>query len=149
VTRVATPMEREPGAEQREIAMEETTKEPAKVGSGGLFDGIAQFAIKTVIVCAAIVVSSIIMLDYLDDYVSRRMEQVEATIKPLTSLGGRQFWTKLERALEQQADPASDVSPEKKRKILAQIKVISDRWRPFLNEAATSIAGESNPPPKQ
>ena len=129
--------------------MEETTKEPAKVASGGLFDGIAQFAIKTVIVCAAIVVSSIIMLDYLDDYVSRRMEQVEATIKPLTSLGGRQFWTKLERALEQQADPASDVSPERKRKILAQIKVISDRWRPFLNEAATSITGEPSPPPKQ
>ena len=36
-----------------------------------------------------------------------------------------------------------DLSPEKKQKILSQIKIVSDRWRPFLTEAAAAIEGES------
>jgi hypothetical protein len=39
-------------------------------------------------------------------------------------------------------------SPEKERKILAQIKIIFDRWRP-LSEAASVITGESKEPAKQ
>jgi hypothetical protein len=127
----------------------EGTKEPASPGDGRLYEAIVQFAIKTVIVCAAIVVSGVIMLDYLDDFISRRMEQMEATMRPFTRIGGKQFWTKLELELEKQADPSADLSPEQKRKILSQIKIISDRWRPFLSEAASSIAGEPSPPAKQ
>jgi hypothetical protein len=41
------------------------------------------------------------------------------------------------------ADPRTDLSPEKKQKILSQIKIVSDRWRPFLTEAAAAIEGES------
>jgi hypothetical protein len=131
------------------IDMDEPTKEPASRSGPRLYDAVVLFAIKTVIVCAAIVVSSVIMLDYLDDFVGRRMEQMEATLRPFTKMGGKQFWGKLEEELGKQANPASDISPEQKRKILSQIKIISDRWRPFLSEAAASIAGEPSPPPKQ
>jgi hypothetical protein len=109
---------------------------------------IGQFAVKTVIVAGAIVVSAWIMLDVLDDFADRRMQQFERTLRAATSLGGRQFWNKLENQLERLADPKSDLPPEKKQKILAQIKVISERWRPFLMEAAASIEGETNKPPK-
>jgi hypothetical protein len=109
---------------------------------------IGQFAIKTVIVAGAIVVSTWIMLDVLDDFADRRMQQFERTLGSATSLGGRQFWTKLENQLEQLADPKSDMPAEKKQKILSQIKVISDRWRPFLMEAAASIEGETKQPAK-
>ena len=107
---------------------------------------IGQFLIKTVIVAVAIVVSAWIMLDVLDDFADRRMQQFERTLRSATSLGGRQFWTKLENQLEELADPKADLPPEKKQKILAQIKVISDRWRPFLQEAASSIEGKPDKP---
>jgi hypothetical protein len=109
---------------------------------------IGQFAIKTVIVAGAIVVSAWVMLDLLDDFADRRMQQLERTMRSATSLGGRQFWTKLENQLEQLADPKSDLPPEKKQKILAEIKVISERWRPFLMEAAAAIEGETKQPAK-
>jgi hypothetical protein len=105
---------------------------------------IGQFAIKAVIMAVAIVVSTWIMLDMLDDFADRRMQQFERTLQSATSIGGRQFWTKLEKQLDQLADPKSDISPEKKQRILAQIKLISERWRPFLMEAVASIEGESN-----
>jgi hypothetical protein len=125
--------------------MDEATKEPAARRSMSFYGAVVLFAIKTVIVCLAIVVSGVIMLDYLDDFMGRRMDQMEATLR----MGGKQFWTKLEEGLAKQADPASDLSPEQKRKILSHIRIISDRWRPFLIEAASSITGEPNPPPKQ
>jgi hypothetical protein len=127
--------------------MDETTSAPAPRGGMRLYDAVVLFVIKTVIVCAAIVVSSVVMLDYLDDFIGRRMEHMEATLRPF--MGGKQFWSRIEEELGKQADPASDLSPEQKRKILSQIKIISDRWRPFLTEAASSITGEPSPLPKQ
>ena len=80
--------------------------------------------------------------------VSRRMEQLELALKPVTSLGGRQFWSRLEAELDRQAAPAADMPPEKKRKLLAQIKIIADRWRPFLTEAAAATNGVAKEPGK-
>jgi hypothetical protein len=105
---------------------------------------IGQFAIKAVIVAVTVVVAAWIILDMLDGFADRRMQQFERTLQFATSIGGRQFWSKLENQLDQLADPKSDIAPEKKQRVLAQIKVISDRWRPFLMEAVASIEGESS-----
>ena len=107
---------------------------------------IGQFALKTAIVAVAIVLSAWVMLDVLDGFATRRMQQLETTIRSATVIGGRQFWTRLEDELDKLADPRADISPEKKRKILSQIKVISDRWRPFLSEVASSITGDAGQP---
>jgi hypothetical protein len=101
-----------------------------------------------VIIAAAIVVSAWIMLDILDDFADRRMQQIERSLRSATSLGGRQFWAKLENQLDQLADPKSDLPPEKKAKILAQIKVVADRWRPLLLEAAAAVEGDAPKPQK-
>jgi hypothetical protein len=100
------------------------------------------------IITAAIVVSAWIMLDILDDFADRRMQQFERSLRSATSLGGRQFWAKLENQLDQLADPKSDLPPEKKAKILAQIKVVADRWRPLLLEAASAVEGDAPKPQK-
>ena len=109
---------------------------------------IGHFLVKTVIIAGAILVSAWIMLDLLDDFADRRMQQFERTLRSATSLGGRQFWTKLENQLAELADPRADIPPEKKQKILGEIKVISDRWRPFLMEAAAAFEGETKQPAK-
>jgi hypothetical protein len=109
---------------------------------------IGHFLVKTVIIAGAILVSAWIMLDLLDDFADRRMQQFERTLRSATSLGGRQFWTKLENQLAELADPRADIPPEKKQKILGEIKVISDRWRPFLMEAAAAVEGETKQPAK-
>jgi|EndMetStandDraft_3_1072993.scaffolds.fasta_scaffold173277_2 hypothetical protein len=127
-------------------------KQAAKKQAARKIGSLSQFAIKTAIVAAAVVVSAWIMLDVLDDFADRRMQQFERTLRSATSLGGRQFWTKLENQLDALADPRSDFSMEKKQKLLTQIRAISDRWRPFLLEAASAIegptpaAGPSRPP---
>lgn len=121
----------------------ETSQEPTPQSADTGLGPIGRFLIKTVIVCAAIIVSGWIMLDLLDDFASRRMEQFERTVRAVTALGGHRFWTKLESELDRLADPRADLSPEKKQKILSQIKVVSDRWRPFLNEAAAAIEGDT------
>jgi hypothetical protein len=110
---------------------------PAVVGLGP----IGLFLAKTVIVSAAIVVSAWIVLEVLDDFASRRMQQLEQTLRSAMSIGGRQFWTKLEGELDRLAGPTMDLPPEKKQKLLSQIRVVSDRWRPFIVEMASAIDG--------
>jgi hypothetical protein len=119
---------------------QESTSQSTESGLGP----VGLFLLKTVIVCAAIIVSGRIMLELLDDFAVRRMEQVERTVRAATVIGGNRFWTKLESELDRLADPKTDLSPEKKQKILSQIKIISDRWRPFLVEAASTIEGDFN-----
>jgi hypothetical protein len=55
-------------------------------------------------------------------------------------VGGAQFWTKVEGELERAVDPAHDMPPEKKRKLLSQIHILVERWRPFVAEVAPLFA---------
>jgi len=122
----------------------EASREPATQAAANSPVGpLGQFVFKTAVVAGAILLSGWIMLDMLDDFATRRMQQLDTTIR--SAFGGRQFWTKLEDELERLADPRSDLSPEKKQKILSEIKIISARWRPFLLEARSAIVGEDSP----
>ena len=60
----------------------ETTDEMTSRPAEGSLGPIGQFLIKTVIVAAAIVVSAWILLDVLDDFADRRMQQVDARCSP-------------------------------------------------------------------
>lgn len=100
---------------------------------------IGLFLIKTVIVVGAIVA----IMTYADTLVQQRIASIQKNIGPI---GGRAFWTKVEAELDRMADPKSDLPAAKKKKLLNDIKVISERWRPFLNAA---IGPLENPPAKQ
>lgn len=118
---------------------------------------IAQFAVKTGIVAAACFLVFVFTVMYLDSVIDSRVEQfrsatklvwtkLEAAGTSATKLGGRDFWTKLERELDNQASPAADLPAAKKKKILAEIRVVADRWRPFVKEALSAITGETEKP---
>jgi hypothetical protein len=115
------------------------SSERRKVNKSRRSASVGQFAVKTMIVAAAVVVSTWIMLDVLDAFADRRMQQLEQMLRATTSLGGRQFWTNIENQLDALADPKSDLPPDRRQKILANVKVVSDRWRPFMREAASAI----------
>ncbi len=100
---------------------------------------IITFLIKTVIIVAAIIG----ILSYINSLAEERIVQVKETFG---HVGGRAFWAKLEDQLDSLADPKSDIKPEKKEKILKQIRIISERWRPFLNEAMGPISERPNKP---
>ena len=110
---------------------------------------VIQFAIKTAIVAVAVVLSITYLISYVDELAQIRIQEFRATtvqeLRAATRFGGREFWTKIEHEIERMAAPESDLPPEKKKKILAEIKVISDRWRPFVSELSTVVGSSGDP----
>ena len=62
-----------------------------------------------------------------------------------TKVGGAQFWAKVDGELERGTDPAHEIPPEKKKKLLSQIHVLVERWRPFVAEIAPLFADFHSP----
>jgi hypothetical protein len=108
---------------------------------------LGRFAAKTAIVAAAVTISVWIIagqiFDRIDDLVDRATEQLQAM---RSGFGGRDFWKRLEIELEKAADPQNDMPPEKRDKLLAELRVVVARWRPFVSEAAVLF---SDKPPHE
>src|SRR4051812_46277060 len=99
--------------------------------------GIGPFAVKGLIVTALVVTASFLVIDRLDSTLEERIRPAMGAIH-----GGREFWAKFERELERLADPKNDIPAEKKAKLLAQVRAIADRWRPFVVEVV-SVADQT------
>jgi hypothetical protein len=52
--------------------------------------------------------------------IERVVENTEAKMQQYMKVGGAQFWAKVEGELERAADPAYELPPEMKRKLLSQ-----------------------------
>jgi hypothetical protein len=113
--------------------------------------GVGQFALKAGIVIGLIagtaVMSTALLWPTIERIVvnaqanfERIVVNAEAKMQELTKVGGPQFWMKVERELERAAEPARDLPPEQKQKILSQIHVVVERWRPFIAELAPLFA---------
>jgi hypothetical protein len=60
---------------------------------------------------------------------------IEAKIEEMPFLkGGRVFWEAVEKKVDAFAN-GNDLSPEKKAKIIASLRKISDRYRPYFEAA--------------
>jgi len=90
---------------------------------------IEQFAIKVCIVAAVVSVCTIFVADWIIGSAVDAAHSLLAT----SSIGGRQFWERIERELDRAADPSTDLPPEKKQKIINDLRVIAARWRPFID----------------
>lgn len=99
---------------------------------------IHRFAIKTVVIAVAFVASAWILLSVLDDIVETRVKEIPAAAE----VGGKVFLNQLEENIVRAADPSNDLSPERKARLLAAVRILADRWRPFLAEMTTE-AGRS------
>lgn len=102
--------------------------------------GLGRFAAKTVTIVAVVTIGLWIIVDQvfdrLDDAIDRGTTQLQEVIHSESRIGGKSFWTRVEKELDRAASPANDLSPEQKQKLLADIRVLADRYRPFVSEAA-------------
>jgi hypothetical protein len=104
--------------------------------SNGSLEGrsIKSFAAKTAIVAIAVCVSAIVVSDWVIDSVesavARTVENARSQLAP--KIGGHQFWAKFEREIDRAADPSNDLPPEKKQKLINDLRIIAARWRPVL-----------------
>jgi hypothetical protein len=108
---------------------------------------IKQFAIKICIAAVVISASTIFVVDWIVDTVEESVSRTAADLRGQLAVtgGGREFWAKIERELDRAADPASDLSPEKKQKLLDDVQVIVTRWRPFIDAVQTAAKSPPNP----
>ena len=141
--------------------------------SGPSLGPIAKFAIKTLIVAGAAVMALTLVtemaLSGLDDVLRRNTEttltRVDALIRNNTqaitadirsgaqaaaaeirlATSGSQSLARLERALEWAADPSTELTSERRAKLISNIRTVSDRWRPILLEAQMLFAGPGEP----
>ena len=106
---------------------------------------IKQFVIKICIAAVVISASTIFVVDWIVDTVEDSVTRAVAGMRgQLPATGGREFWANIERELDRAADPASDLPPEKKEKLLNDVKVIVARWRPFVEAAQTAAKSPSD-----
>jgi len=102
--------------------------------------GLGRFTLKGLIIIGLIAGAFVLAAALVAPRIERVVENTEAKMQQYTKLGGAQFWAKLEGELERAAEPAHDIPPEKKRKLLSQIHVLVERWRPFMAEIAPLFA---------
>jgi hypothetical protein len=122
------------------IDMPQTMAAPDRSSSGSF----GRFAAKTVTVVAAVTIGLWIIIgqvfDRLDDMIDRGTMELQGVVQSATHIGGRSFWTRLQKELDRAASPANDLSPAEKQKLLADIRVLSERYRPFVSEASLLFA---------
>ena len=102
--------------------------------------GLAQFALKVGIVVALIAIAIVITANLIATKIETARLAWQATIQEHTKIGGAQFWSKVEKGLDQLADPKSEMPEDKRQKILSDIRAIRDRWWPFIAAAMPADA---------
>src|SRR5262249_53448118 len=107
---------------------------------------LGQFTLKALIIVGLIAGAFILSAALVVPRIERIVANTEAKMQQYTKVGGAQFWAKVEGELERAVDPAHDMPPEKKRKLLSQIHVLVERWRPFVAEVAPLFADFQRPP---
>jgi hypothetical protein len=85
-----------------------------------------QFALKLLIVVVVLSAAVLITAGLLADKIKKDLRGV--------SLGGHQFWTKLESELSRMADPSNDLPDAKKKKIISDLRIVVERLRPYAAE---------------
>ena len=97
--------------------------------------GLWQFTLKVGIVFVLAAIAIVITTNLIATKLESTRVAWQTTLQENTKIGGAQFWSKVEKSLDQMADPKSEMPEEKRQKILSNIRVIRDRWWPFIAEA--------------
>ncbi len=115
------------------------TRGVATVRSGS---DLSRFAMKAgIVVClvvAALAISSVLIAS------TGRTINWLSNVKSV-KFGGHQFWTRLENELNRMAR-TDDLPEAKKQKLLADIRAIAAKWRPFIVEIQSVLGDPSKPP---
>ncbi len=91
--------------------------------------GLGPFLLKMVIVTIAIVGTALPLARSVKSGIR------EAVAEATSGLAGeREFWTSLENSLYEAADPSHELSPEQMEKLIASLRVMVNRIKPFSDE---------------
>lgn len=93
---------------------------------------IVLFAIKTCIVAVVVAACAVFAADWIIDSAEESFARSVRSVQQ-TSIGGRKFWTGLEEELDRAASPASDLPPERKQKLINNVRILATRWRPLID----------------
>ena len=103
---------------------------------------IGIFALKTLLVAVAgiiaISVATNVVISRIDEMIDRRIDQIH--------VGGRQFWSHLERELDRLANAKDTMTPEEQERLLADLRRLSQKYRPIAIEGWAALTAE--PPPE-
>jgi hypothetical protein len=102
--------------------------------------GLAQFALKVGIVVVLVAVAIVITTNLIATKLETMRVAWQATLQDYGKIGGAQFWSKVEKSLDDLANPKSEMPEDKRQKILSDIRVLRDRWWPFIAEAIPADA---------
>ena len=125
-------------AESIDVDNRPATAPKAKASSGGL----GLFALKSVIIVglitAAVILAGGLLALKVDETIDRTVYAVRMQLAPLanTKIGGSQFWSKVSSELDRAASANNNIPPEQQEKLLANIRVLVNRARPFVAEMA-------------
>lgn len=109
---------------------------PAKISAAANRRSLGMFTLKSAIVIALLFSAGVVATEV----AAKRIESLITTAQPYMKIGGSRFWSKVEQDLERAAQSSSDMAEEKKKKLLTNIHVLVERWRPFVSEATQLFA---------
>ena len=109
-------------------------------------DDLKLFVIKTGLVAIITVFAALWIIDSVANTVRESVVYTMAELREQVQfpLGGKQFWGKIEQELDHLADASSDLPPEKKQKLINDVRLIVARWRPFIDAVQNEIQKPPN-----
>ena len=93
---------------------------------------IVLFATKTCIVAAIVTACTIFAADWVIGSAEQSFARSVRSVQQF-SIGGRKFWARLEEELDRAASPDADMSPERKQKLIDNVRILAARWRPLID----------------
>jgi hypothetical protein len=102
--------------------------------------GLARFTLKVGIVVVLIAIAMVVTTNLLATKIETTRAAWQTTLQDNTKIGGAQFWSKVEKSLDDLANPKSEMPEDKRQKILSDIRAIRDRWWPFIAAAMPADA---------
>jgi hypothetical protein len=104
------------------------------------------FAIKTCLVAIATIFAALWIIDSVASTIRESVVYTMAELREQVQLprGGKQFWEKIEQELDHAANAASDLPPEKKQKLINDVRLIVARWKPFIDAVQNEMQKPAN-----
>ena len=99
-----------------------------------------RLTLKVVIGVVLAAVAAVIMTNLITTKIETTRLTWQGIFRDYTRIGGPQFWSKVEKSLDDLANPKSELPEDKRQKILSDIRAIRDRWWPFIAEAVPADA---------
>src|SRR5262245_15790169 len=102
--------------------------------------GLAQFTLKVGVFVVLVAIAIVVTTNLVATKIETTRQAWQTTLQDYTKIGGAQFWSKVEKGLDQLADPKTEMPEDKRQKILSDIRAIRDRWWPFIAAAVPADA---------